>query len=262
MVKVTNPPERVGRYDAETPPRVIVVIPTYNEAENLPELLRQIMSQGVEGLEVLLVDDNSPDGTADLAEKLIDELGGKVRVLRRPGKLGLGTAYLEGFAEALVSGADHVIEMDADLSHSPRYIPELLDKMRDFDVAIGSRWTLGGGVDSGWSLARRFLSLGASLYCRIILGLEVKDTTTGFKCFRRQALKGLDLVRVNSHGFAFQVEVAYLCQRKGYRITEVPILFQRRGHGVSKMSIGIILEALWRVLAIRLRTDLFKGKHL
>ena len=233
--------------------KTTIVIPTYNEAANLPELLRRIMALGVPGLEVLVVDDNSPDGTAELAERLSGGYGGRVSVLRRPAKMGLGTAYVSGFSMAIQRGADYVIEMDADLSHSPEYIPQLLSSMADWDVAVGSRWTAGGGADPEWALARRLLSRGASAYSRLVLGLRVRDTTTGFKCFRRQALDGLHLEGIKSQGFAFQVEMAYACQRKGYRVVEVPIKFRSRAQGRSKMSPRIILEALWRVAAMRLR---------
>ena len=233
--------------------KVAVVIPTYNEAANLPELLRQVMALDIPGLEVLFVDDNSPDGTAELAEQLSKDFGWRVRVLRRPAKLGLGTAYVAGFAEAILRGAEYVIEMDADLSHSPEDIPRMLEKMQEFDVVVGSRWVPGGGVDPGWGLGRRLLSFGGSLLSRRALGLAVRDATTGFKGFRRQALEGLDLGRMRSQGFAFQVEVAYACQRNGYSIAEIPIRFRSRTKGKSKMSLRIVLEALWRVLAIRLR---------
>ncbi|MEE9285953.1 MAG: polyprenol monophosphomannose synthase [Dehalococcoidia bacterium] len=239
--------------DTGAGPRVLVVIPTYNEAENLPELLRRLMALDLPGLEVLLVDDSSPDGTADLAERLSADYGGRVRVLRRPAKMGLGTAYVAGFAEALRAGADLVVEMDADLSHAPEYIPEMVNRMDRYDVVVGSRWTAGGGADPGWGLGRRLLSRGGSLFARLVLRLRVADTTTGFKCFRRQALEQLDLAKIKSQGFAFQVEMAHACQRRGHRVTEIPIRFADRVRGESKMSLRIVLEALWRVLAIRFR---------
>ena len=227
------------------------MVPTYNEAANLPKLVAAIMALDIPALEVLFVDDNSPDGTAAVADALSKRYGARVSVLRRPGKQGLGPAYRAGFAEALARGADHVVEMDADLSHAPEYLPALLAEMADYDVAIGSRWTKGGGAEGGWGLGRRLLSQGAALYARMVLGLRVKDPTTGFKCFRAEALRGLRLEDVRSRGFGFQVEIAYACQRKGYRVTEVPILFRLRDQGRSKMSLRIIVEALWRVAAIR-----------
>ncbi len=232
-------------------PKTIIVIPTYNEATNLEELLDRIMAQPLGNLEVLFVDDNSPDGTADLAERLSEKYDGRVGVLRRPAKMGLGTAYIAGFTRAVEQGADYIVQMDADLSHAPEYLPHLLSRMKDLDVAVGSRWSRGGGADPEWGAARRLLSRGASLYSRLLLGLQVKDATTGFKCFHRQALEGLGLNRMRSQGFAFQVEVAYACKSNGYRVAEVPIIFKSRARGRSKMSLRIILEAFWRVLAIR-----------
>lgn len=228
-------------------------MPTYNEAGNVPELLRRIMALGIPNLDVLFVDDASPDGTAEVAEGLSPQYGGQVRVLRRPGKLGLGTAYVAGLTEALSSGADRIVEMDADLSHAPEYIPTLLAATVSHDVAVGSRWVSGGGTDPDWGLGRRLLSRGGSVYARALLGLKVRDTTTGFKCFRREPLAGIDLHAIRSHGFAFQVEMAYLCQKKGCRVAEIPIRFAERTVGKSKMSPRIVMEALWRVAAIRLR---------
>lgn len=241
---------KAGR-GTRTAARYIVVVPTYNEAANLPKLLTAIMDLGVAGLEILIVDDNSPDGTAAVAEELGRQYDGRVSVFRRPSKQGLGTAYKAGFAAALARGADFVIEMDADMSHSPEYLPVFFEKMRDYDVAVGSRWAKGGGTDGDWGWPRKMLSRCAALYSRVVLGLKVKDPTTGFKCFRAEVLRGISLDGIKSQGFAFQVEVAYACERKGYRVVEVPIIFRSRHKGRSKMSTGIILEALWRVLAIR-----------
>ncbi len=234
-------------------PRVVVVTPTYNEARNLPRLVERLMALGIPGLEVLVVDDASPDGTAEVAERLGAEHGGRVRVLRRGAKLGIGSAYVAGFEEALRAGAGYVIQMDADLSHAPESIPGMLERAREADVVAGSRWVRGGGVEAGWGIGRLLLSRGGSLFARLALGLRVKDATTGFKCFRREALAGLDLRAVRSHGFAFQVEVAWACQRRGYRVVEHPIRFAKRGSGRSKMSPWIVAEALWRVAAIGLR---------
>ena len=234
-------------------PKITVVVPTYNEAENVPELLRRIMALELPRLEVLFVDDGSPDGTADLAERLSGEYGGRVRVLRRARKLGLGAAYVAGFTEAVQAGADLVVEMDADLSHAPEYLPAMVSMMDRYDVVVGSRWTAGGGVDPSWGLARRLLSRGGSLYAGLVLGLRLADTTTGFKCFRREALERVDLARIRSQGFVFQIEMAYACQRQGLRVAELPIRFASRARGQSKMSLKIVVEALWRVLAIRVR---------
>ena len=228
-----------------------MVIPTYNEAANLPKLAASVMALNIPGLGLLFVDDNSPDGTAEVAEALGAKYEGGVSLLRRPDKQGLGPAYRAGFAAALARGADYVVQMDADLSHSPEYLPVFLQKMADYDVVVGSRWTRGGGADGSWGLGRRLLSRGAAAYARLMLGLRVEDPTTGFKCFRNEALRGLQLETVGSHGFGFQVEVAFACQCKGYRVAEVPIIFRSRDEGRSKMSLAIIFEAFWRVIAIR-----------
>lgn len=234
-------------------PKVVVVTPTYNEAENLPLLVARLMALNVPGLELLVVDDGSPDGTAQVAERLGAEHGGRVRVLRRARKMGLGSACVAGFTEALRTGAEYVVQMDADLSHAPEAVPAMLARARDADVVVGSRWAPGGGVEAGWGLPRRLLSWGGSQYVRVALGLHVRDTTTGFKCLRREALERLDIRRMRSQGFAFQVEAAWACQRLGLRVIEHPITFGMRAHGRSKMSLRIIAEALWRVLALRMR---------
>lgn len=231
---------------------VTVVVPTYNEAANLPTLVEQLAALALPGLHLLVVDDGSPDGTGEVARHLAPRLEGRVHVLERPGKLGLGSAYKQGFAWALEHGADYIVEMDADLSHSPSYLPRMLERIQHADVVVGSRWTKGGGVDSNWGLSRRLLSRGGSLYARLCLGLRVRDTTTGFKCFRREALAGLNFAEIKSSGFGFQVEMAWLCQRQGYQVEELPIRFVERTTGKSKLSLRIIVEALWRVAAIRL----------
>jgi len=241
--------------------RVMIVMPTYNEAENLPLMVSELFSLGIEGLELLIIDDNSPDGTGDLAEALARERPGKIQVIHRQGKLGLGTAYVTGFRHALSVGADYVFEMDADFSHKPSYIPEMLEAARDSDVVVGSRYIPGGGVDANWSPWRRFLSWwGNSIYARLILGLQVHDSTAGFKCFRRSALESLDLDRISSQGYAFQVEVAYACQRNGLRVKEIPIIFPDRIRGKSKMSANIGLEAAWRVWEIKWRYSIGGGR--
>ena len=233
--------------------KAMVVIPTYNEAENLREVIAAVLGLGVEGMEVLIVDDNSPDGTGQVAEELSHQFPGRVHVIHRPGKMGLGTAYITGFRYALEHGADYVFEMDADFSHSPSYLLAFLEKIKDYDVVVGSRYVPGGGVDAKWSLGRRLLSRGGSAYARLVLGLPVHDVTGGFKCFRRSALEGLDLDKVQSQGYAFQIEMNYACHRRGYRMAEVPIVFPDRARGKSKMSAKIALEALWRVWQIKWR---------
>ncbi len=232
----------------------MVVTPTYNEAENIRDIVAALFALGIDGAEILIIDDNSPDGTGKIADQMAAASGGRIHVLHRRGKQGLGTAYVLGFRYALDHGADYIVEMDADFSHSPSYIPVMIEALKECDVAVGSRYIKGGGVDSRWSLFRRFLSWwGNSVYARLVLGLSVHDATAGFKCFRRSALAGLDLDKIRSQGYAFQVEVAYACDKKGYRVKEIPILFPDRAKGKSKMSAVIALEAAWRVWQIKWR---------
>ena len=229
--------------------RCLVVLPTYNERENLPTIVPAILAQGLE-FEVLVVDDNSPDGTGKLADELAASEG-RVSVLHRDGKRGLGTAYVAGFKHALANGYDYVFEMDADFSHDPADLPRLAAAAGRADVVIGSRWIAGGGTRN-WSWLRTFISRGGSIFARTVLGLNVADLTSGFKCFRREVLASLNLEAIGSNGYAFQVEVNYLCARRGYRITEVPIVFVDRRVGKSKMSSTIVLEAMLMVLRYRL----------
>lgn len=234
--------------------KLMVVLPTYNEAENLPEIVSAIFELNIDRTEILIIDDNSPDGTGQIADELAAKSQGGVNVIHRQGKLGLGTAYVVGFRYALEHGADYVVQMDSDLSHPPKYIPIMLEAIKDCDVVVGSRYIKGGGVDSKWSPLRRFLSWwGNSVYARLILGLSVHDATGGFKCFRREALAKLDLDKIRSQGYAFQVEVNYACQKKGYRVKEIPIIFPDRVKGKSKMSAAIALEAALRVWQIKWR---------
>ena len=233
--------------------RTMVVMPTYNEAENLVQIVAEVMTLELDGLEILIIDDNSPDGTGQTADELAAQYSDSIHVIHRQSKMGLGTAYITGFRYALDLGADYVIQMDADFSHSPSYLHHFLEKMRECDVVIGSRYVPDGGVDKQWSPWRRFLSWGGNVYARVITGLRIHDTTGGFRCFRRQALLDLDLGRIRSEGYAFQIEVAYACQRKGLRLCEIPIYFEDRSMGLSKMSSWIILEAMWRVWQMRWR---------
>lgn len=227
--------------------KVVVILPTYNEAENLPLMVEQLFSLGVEGLHLLVIDDSSPDGTGQVADDLAARHPDRVQVVHRPGKLGLGTAYVLGFQRALEEGANYVIHMDVDFSHSPEMVPVFLDEIRDYDVVVGSRYAPGGSLDPKWGLRRRLLSWGGNFYARLVTGLPLRDVTGGFRCFRRQTLLGLDLSRIRSDGYVFHAEVAYACHKKGYRMVEVPIHFQERTYGQSKMSLGIIREAAWRV---------------
>lgn len=234
--------------------KVMIVIPTYNEADNLPKIVAELFPLAIEGLEILVVDDNSPDGTGQIADELAERYPGQIHVIHRRAKLGLGTAYVAGFRYALGHRADYIVEMDADFSHSPSYIPQFLEKIKDYDVVVGSRYVPGGQLDEKWGLGRYLLSWWAnSVYTRLILGLQVKDVTAGFKCFRRRVLEAIDLSTIHSGGYIFQVEMAYLCEKKGFRVLEIPIYFEDRQIGQSKMSMPVKLEAVWRVWELKWR---------
>jgi dolichol-phosphate mannosyltransferase len=228
-----------------------VVLPTYNEAENLERIVGAVLEHLPASSRVLIVDDNSPDGTGEIADRLA-EARESVDVLHRERKEGLGPAYLAGFKVALAGGADRIIEMDADFSHDPAYLPELIDATADADLAIGSRYVEGGGV-TDWGPLRRFISRGGSAYARIALGLPVRDLTGGFKCFRREVLEAIRLESIEARGYAFQVETTYRAIESGFRVVEVPIVFSDRREGSSKMSKAIVAEAMWRVPAMRFR---------
>lgn len=233
---------------------VLVVIPTYNEANNLPAISAELLTLAVEDLGILVVDDASPDGTGEVAEDLARRYPGRVHVMHRSGKLGLGTAYIQGFTWALEHGANNIIQMDADFSHSPSYIPQFLELIKNYDVVVGSRYVAGGQLDERWGWGRWFLSWWAnSVWIRVILGLRTKDATAGFKCWRRSALERIGLERIRSNGYVFQVEMCYLSEKLGFRIKEIPIYFEDRRIGQSKMSVPIKLEAALRVFEIRWR---------
>ncbi len=238
---------------ATTPKRMIVVLPTYNERENLPLMVEALHGLGLPGLEVLVVDDNSPDGTGELAEELRRQHAGTLHVAHRPRKMGLGPAYIDGFGRALALGADYVVEMDADFQHDPVTLREFRRWIEEYDVVVGSRYIRGGSVVPHWSLWRKLLSRGGNIYARLVLGLRVHDPTGGFKCFRASALKRLDLGGIRSSGYTFQIEMSYAAQRAGLRVKEVPIHFTDRARGESKMSAPIALEAAWRVWQIKRR---------
>jgi dolichol-phosphate mannosyltransferase len=234
--------------------KTMVVIPTYNEAENLANIVGELLSLGIDGLWILIVDDNSPDGTGKLADELAERYPDCLHVIHREKQMGLGTAYITGFRYALAHGADYVIQMDADFSHSPSYIPPFLEKITDYDVVVGSRYVEGGRLDEQWGLGRYLLSWWAnSIYTRLILGIRVRDATAGFKCWRREALEGIDLSLIQSSGYVFQVEMAYVCEKLGYRMLEVPIYFEDRRIGQSKMSMSVKLEAALRVFEVKWR---------
>ncbi len=229
-------------------PKAVVCLPTYNERENLEPMLRAL---GDKDVRVLVIDDNSPDGTGELADRLATELG-YVEVLHRERKEGLGPAYLAGFRHALADGAELVLEMDCDFSHDPNAVPRLIAAVESgADLALGSRYVPGGGVRN-WGLLRRVISAGGSFYARVVLGVKVRDLTGGFKCYRRIVLETIDLDSVDSKGYAFQIETTYRALRAGFKVVEVPITFADREVGGSKMSKAIVAEAIWKVPGLRL----------
>ena len=230
--------------------KALVIVPTYNEISNIEKLVGEVLSRS-DRLEMLIVDDNSPDGTGELAERLADAEP-RVHALHRQGKLGLGSAYRLGFRWALDHGYALVFEMDADFSHDPNYLPQFLAAAEEADLVIGSRYISGINVVN-WPMSRLLLSYGASFYTRIITGLPVRDPTGGFKCFRREVLEALDLDRIQSDGYSFQIEVNFKVWRKKFRIKEIPIVFVDRHSGTSKMDRSIVLEAIWMVWWLRVQ---------
>jgi len=233
------------------PEKVLVVIPTYNERTNLPLLIPAVLAQDCR-VEVLIVDDSSPDGTGELADELA-AADPRVHAMHRTAKEGLGKAYLAGFRWALDRGYDFIFEMDADFSHDPKFLPEFLRAAQDADLVIGSRYKAGVNVIN-WPMSRLLLSIGANQYARWVTGLPLADSTGGFKCFRRQVLEAISLDRVRSNGYAFQIEMSYLAWKKGFRIKEIPIVFTDRVEGQSKMNKRIVREAIWMVWWLRLRS--------
>lgn len=234
--------------------QTIVVIPTYNEVENLTAITNALFTLPVPDLGILIVDDASPDGTGQLADQLANQYPHRFHVIHRQGKLGLGTAYLQGFAWAIQHGAQYIIQMDADFSHSPDYVPQMLQLIPEYDVVVGSRYVRGGKLDERWPWWRRFLSWWAnSVWVRLILGTQTRDATAGFKCWQADALQRLGLERVHSNGYIFTVEVCYLAEKLGLRIREIPITFIDRRFGRSKMDAKVQIEAALRVFEIRFR---------
>lgn len=231
--------------------KITVVIPTYNERENIEKLCASILSQD-DRINVLIVDDSSPDGTGEIADKIAAD-SSRVKVLHRSGKLGLGSAYREGFRIALDDDADYVIEMDADFSHDPVMLPTFIDRMSQCDLVIGSRYVNGVSVVN-WPIRRLILSYGASVYTRIVTGMKLSDCTGGFKCFRRHVLESIDIGAIKSDGYSFQIEMNYRCHEKGFRICEIPIIFVDRHAGTSKMSKQIIREAVLMVWKLKFGT--------
>lgn len=243
--------------------KITVIIPTYNEAENLPKISEALLSLPLPELNILIVDDNSPDGTGSLADSLSQATGGRVQVLHRSGKLGLGSAYRQGFRYALDHGAEAVCQMDADFSHPVEKIPELVQALDSADIAVGSRYVPGGRLDERWPFWRKWLSAFGNSYARIILGLKQRDCTGGFRLWRKDVLQAMPLERVKSNGYVFQVEMAYLAALLGFRSKEIPIYFADRRWGTSKMSLRIQLEAAYRVwLLPGLYADLRRKRSL
>ncbi|HSR42667.1 MAG TPA: polyprenol monophosphomannose synthase [Longimicrobiales bacterium] len=227
----------------------VVVVPTYNERENLPRLVPEVLAQDPR-LDILVVDDDSPDGTWELAQEMA-ESEPRVHVLRRAGPRGLGPAYIEGFRWSLERGYGRIVEMDADLSHPPRHLPELLEGAEEADVVIGSRYLNGRVSVVNWPIRRVLLSYFGTVYARVVTGLPVSDATGGFNCWRREVLEALDLDRIESNGYAFQIELKLRAWRKGFRIAEIPIVFTERDTGESMMSQKIVWEAVWKLWKFR-----------
>jgi dolichol-phosphate mannosyltransferase len=235
-------------------PGAWLILPTYNEAVNIEPFVHAVLPELADASpehRILIVDDNSPDGTGRIADQLAADLEA-VEVLHRPEKQGLGVAYLAGFRRALAAGADLILEMDADFSHSPADVGRLIRAAGDADLVLGSRYVPGGGV-SDWGVVRRALSRGGSWYARLVLRVDVHDLTGGFKCFRRQVLESLDLDSIHAEGYGFQIELTYRAIRSGFRVREIPIVFRERQAGLSKMTARIAVEAVWKVPALRLR---------
>ena len=226
----------------------VIIIPTYNESENIEGIVRDILNLEC-GVSILIVDDNSPDGTGEIADRLSREFP-EVHARHRPGKQGLGTAYRYGFGEALDMGATCIFQMDADYSHDPRYIPQFLSAIDDHDVVIGSRYVEGGGIEN-WGLLREMISRGGNFYARMCTGLKMNDMTSGYRCYRKDVLKAVDLSRISATGYGFQVEMSYVCAALGFDMFELPIVFTDRRVGQSKMSGRIVWEATWVVAGLK-----------
>ncbi|MEE9508473.1 MAG: polyprenol monophosphomannose synthase [Anaerolineales bacterium] len=230
--------------------KIIVVVPTYNEADNLEPLASELWALPIPDLKILVVDDASPDGTGDIADGMVMQNPGKISVLHREGKLGLGSAYISGFKMAIAERPDAIVQMDADFSHSPRYLPNFLDKLRESDAVLGSRYISGGSLDERWGFGRRYLSWFGNFYSRTILNMSIQDATGGFRMWRRKTLEGMPLDLIRSDGYVFQVEMAYVARKLGYNLVEHPIHFEDRRIGQSKMSFRIQIEAAVRVWQI------------
>lgn len=230
--------------------RALVIVPTYNEKENVRDIVYSVLGSEPRA-DVLIVDDNSPDGTGDIVAALAAE-NPRVHLMRRPGKMGLGTAYRDGFRWALARDYEYVMEMDADFSHDPAHIPKFIEAAQDTDFVLGSRYLDGNVTVVDWPMARLMLSYFANVYARIVTGMQLWDATGGFKCFHRRVLEAIDLDDVRSNGYAFQIEMSFRAFRKGFKGKEIPIVFSDRTHGTSKMNKGIVREAIWMVWRLRL----------
>lgn len=231
--------------------KTTLVLPTYNEAENMPILIPAILELPLPELQILVVDDNSPDGTGDIVEGFVNQFSGRVKVLHREEKLGLGSAYIKGFRSALDSGAEAIAQMDSDFSHPFEKLPLMHEKLKSYDVVLGSRYVEGGSLDKNWPLWRKGLSGWGNFYARTILNMPIRDVTGGFRLWRRKTIESLPLENILSNGYVFQIELGYLVHKLGFRVCEVPIYFSDRKWGTSKMNLGIQLEAavkVWQVL--------------
>ena len=249
---MTREPEQPGPTDVG-PMKVAIVVPTYNEAETLPLLIEKVVAQDIPGLGFIVVDDGSPDGTGDIADRLADDFPGMFLVVHREGKLGLGTAYMMGLQMAVDTGAEQIVEMDADLSHPPEVLPALISKLDSADVVVASRYTDGGGVDPAWGWGRKQFSHWGNVGIRLVLGIKGKDATAGFKAFRRESLETIGISRMRLTGFGFQAEVAFRCQKAGLKVVELPYVFMERTAGKSKMSFAIAFEAFIKLTWLRVR---------
>jgi len=242
-------PPGSSRSVARVNDRAIVIVPTFNERNNIARLIGEILEQDYR-LDILVVDDASPDGTGDIVRGLVAK-NPRVHLMERPGKMGLGTAYIAGFQWALERGYKYAFEMDADFSHDPKHLPEFLKAIESADLVLGSRYRRGRVTVVNWPMSRLFLSYAANIYARAVTGLRVDDTTGGFKCFRVNVLESIDLNSVKSNGYAFQIEMTFRAWKKGFRIAEIPIVFHDRTEGESKMSKRIVREAIWMVWRLR-----------
>jgi dolichol-phosphate mannosyltransferase len=231
--------------------RVLIIVPTYNERENIARMIDTVLAQD-RRIEMLVVDDGSPDGTAEIVEGMMARHPGRLHIHKRPGKMGLGTAYLAGFRIAIERKYDLIMEMDADFSHDPSHLPQFLDAIEGADIVLGSRYRDGKVTIVNWPISRLLLSYYANVYARTITGLPVWDATGGFKCFRRKVLEAIDLNVVKSNGYAFQIEMSFRAWKKGFKFVEIPIVFVDRTEGASKMSKAIVREAVWMVPRLRL----------